>query len=128
MEQGPNGCLLWTGAKQPSGYGYVRRGGKNIRAHRLVWEHMNGPIPAGAHLLHNCDNKLCVNPIHMRIGTHADNMRDIAVRGVSKLKKLTVDQVTEVRSYTSATKAASDFGISVSHAWGIINGKKRIHV
>lgn len=81
--QKTDGCWLWTAGTR-SGYGTLRSGGKRgpmIQAHRLSWELANGPMPQGAHILHSCDNKLCVNPAHLRPGTQADNTQDAIERG-----------------------------------------------
>lgn len=78
----PNsGCHLWEGAVTTAGYGLVGRNGKLIYVYRLVWEKTNGPIPAGLHVLHRCDVPCCVNVEHLFLGTHYDNMRDMAAKG-----------------------------------------------
>lgn len=78
----PNsGCLLWEGAVSRYGYGHVRRGGKDIVLHRLVWEEANGSIPDGLHVLHRCDVPSCVNINHLFLGTRFDNMQDIVAKG-----------------------------------------------
>lgn len=125
---GEDDCWNWKMAKTVSGYGYVVRQGKSIRSNRLAWQMAYGEIPAGLSVLHNCDNRLCINPKHLRLGTHNDNMRDVALRTPSKLKKLTVSQVQEIRRCTNPKEAAENFNISYSHAYGIIKGLKRKHV
>jgi hypothetical protein len=51
------------------------------KAHRVAWTLANGPIPAGMHVLHTCDNPPCCNPGHLWLGTQADNMADMARKG-----------------------------------------------
>lgn len=103
------GCHLWTGGRCKA-YGSLRIGRTVIKAHRLAYALAYGPIPRGAHVLHSCDVGICVNPQHLRLGTHKDNMRDKKERGrvVSKygeqshLAKLTFAQVQEIRAMVSA--------------------------
>ena len=76
-------CWNWTGSCSSNGkaYGQIKVFGKMVSAHRFSYELHNGPIPQGMSILHSCDNKKCVNPEHLRIGTHAENMREAADRG-----------------------------------------------
>lgn len=77
----PNsGCWLWVGAVINVGYGKFQKG-KLMSAHRASYEIFCGDIPDGLHVLHKCDNPLCVNPAHLTLGTHADNMKDRQDRG-----------------------------------------------
>lgn len=78
----PNsGCVLWIGAINEFGYGSARHKGKSWPAHRLSWTVTHGPIPNGLHVLHRCDNPPCINPAHLFLGTHLDNMRDMKAKG-----------------------------------------------
>ena len=71
-------CWNWPKPKGKDGYGFFRIGSKVFVAHRVSWELFNGPIPEGRLILHKCDNKWCVNPRHLYLGTHSDNMKDKA--------------------------------------------------
>jgi hypothetical protein len=76
-----DGCWLWIAYRDEKGYGAFGFKGKVQRAHRVAYELALGPIAPGMHVLHSCDNPSCVNPSHLRLGTHADNMRDRIERG-----------------------------------------------
>jgi hypothetical protein len=79
------GCLLWTGHRDPGGYGRMGVDHTTTRsAHRVAWEIAHGSIPEGMLVLHTCDNPRCCNPEHLKLGTHADNMRQKAERGRGK--------------------------------------------
>lgn len=81
----PNtGCWLWMGATYNKGYGSVREkggAGKLRGAHRVMYEICHGPIPDGHVVMHTCDNPPCVNPAHLRVGTHRSNCDDKMTKG-----------------------------------------------
>jgi hypothetical protein len=76
-------CLLWTGYVQPNGYAKTSYQGRPEWAHRAAWQKANGPIPEGMWVLHRCDVPLCINPDHLFLGTHRDNMADMRAKGRS---------------------------------------------
>ncbi len=71
------GCWEWTGALNNCGYGYLGVRGKQIFAHRAAWMAFVGAIPFSKMVLHKCDNRKCINPEHLFIGTAYDNHIDM---------------------------------------------------
>lgn len=78
---GQGECWEWQAAILDTGYGSFSFNGKSGTAHRASWEIANGPIPDGLWVLHRCDNRKCVRPDHLFLGTQVDNMRDMAAKG-----------------------------------------------
>ena len=76
-----SGCWEWQDSVDSSGYGRTRYSGKLMSAHRAAYIHKFGGIPDNMHVLHRCDNPPCINPDHLFIGTHQDNMDDMATKG-----------------------------------------------
>lgn len=74
----PEECWNWTAGTQSQGYGsFGIAPGKIALAHRLAYELENGEIPDGMCVMHTCDNRLCCNPAHLKLGTRADNNKDM---------------------------------------------------
>jgi hypothetical protein len=75
-------CWEWMTSLDSKGYGQFNINQKQYRSHRISWELNNGKIPEGMCICHRCDNKKCVNPYHLFLGTQKDNMQDMARKGL----------------------------------------------
>ena len=76
-----SGCWVWLGSTDKNGYGTIGRvGGAHLKAHRESYRYHTGEIPAGFHVLHRCDVTCCINPAHLYVGTHQQNMKDLSDR------------------------------------------------
>ena len=90
----PNsGCWLWIGGTKKEGYGQIvirpKRPGQRRKVkstHRVSYELLKGPIPAGMLVLHSCDMPCCINPDHLFLGTTQDNTDDMMAKGRHRSK------------------------------------------
>ena len=125
-------CWEWRFGTMNSGYGKVWYKGKVCATHRVAYELAFGTISNGLHVLHLCDNKLCCNPKHLRLGTDKDNMLDKVQKGRCTWgesnggSKLTNAQREEIRKLYSSgkysqTALGSKYGVSQSRVHRIIN-------
>lgn len=131
------GCWKWKGRKHPTGYGVFDFLGSAWLAHRVSWLFHAGSIEQEKDILHSCDNPECVNPAHLRVGTHAENMRDKLERGRQKRgtqcsnAKLTDDQVAIIKAAGRAVPRlvmAQEFGVNRQAISNILCGRKWKHV
>ncbi len=87
------GCWNWNKRLTSAGYGKFG----NTSAHRVSYALYVGQIPDGMCVLHRCDNKKCVNPDHLFIGTQQDNVKDMNLKGRGGRTKLSTDEVKKIR-------------------------------
>lgn len=140
-ELGP--CWEWTAGTFHTGYGAVKvmESGRWVRrgAHRLSYRLTKGEIPQGLVVMHRCDNRKCVRPEHLELGTQTDNVHDRDEKGRAphgeqhQDAKLTDAQVIEIRArYASGTagqeQLAAEYGVSPSAIWQVVTGRKWKHL
>lgn len=98
---GGDDCWEWTAAVASSGYGCIGIMGKSQSAHRVSYELNIGPISASLFVLHKCDNRRCVRPDHLFMGSHSVNMQDAVAKGRlspgGQYSKLTAEKVATMR-------------------------------
>ena len=130
---GPDDCWLWLGSRiqnryKEKTYGKINKGGRGegeVYAHRLSYEIHHGAVPKGKFVMHSCDTPHCVNPAHLSVGTHQDNMDDMMAKGrhgasgpkvgTGAKNTLTKEQVMDIIvSPLSQDKVAKKYGIGQS--------------
>jgi len=128
-------CWEWTGAKGKSGYGHVSWGGKCTRASRVSYEITYKVFPGKLDVCHKCDNRLCVNPNHLFLGTRQENMNDMIRKGrkvflrgdQSPIHKLNSAQVSEIRQRVDAGEKqnalARVYGVCKNTIWNVVHRK-----
>jgi HNH endonuclease len=138
-------CWEWTASAQPSGYGQIQYRGTMCYVHRLSYEWAFGPILDGLFVCHHCDNKRCVRPDHLFLGTHADNMHDAQQKGRLNVPRnvpigennnrtrLTVAQVIEIRQrfipgVTTLQSLADEYGVWKGTIRQIVTRKTWRHI
>ncbi len=133
-------CWVWSGCAigriKKAQYGLFTTSRGAVLAHRFSWEiHNKAEIPYGMHVLHRCDVSLCVNPAHLFLGTHQDNMTDMRLKGravghsgeMNATSKLTGDDVEFIRQQrrlgVTCVKLANDFSVVPSTISRISGGR-----
>ena len=129
------GCWVWTAALGNSGYGHFWSGTGPIPAHRMSYMLYKGEIGEGLSVLHRCDNRLCVNPDHLFLGTNKENTADMVSKdrqakgsrlGAAKLNEA---QIASIRAdERSQRKIASEYGVSHTTIGQIKNNQLWRHV
>lgn len=132
-----NGCLLWVLTRDKDGYGCISnrltKQYGTTRVHRLMYIAHNGIIPQGLVVMHSCDNRACVNIMHLSIGTHCDNVLDKVKKGRQMRhtshwnSKLSLDKVSFIRKTSgvfSAVLLADMFNINKRQVYRIRSGER----
>lgn len=129
----PTECWEWIASVAKNGYGEFNINRRSHGSHRVAWELTVGPIPSGLWVLHQCDNRKCVNPDHLFLGTVTDNNKDKIKKGRSNRgekhghAKLTAKDVVDIRikvdSGITQTAIAKIYGVDPSTISYICNNK-----
>ena len=134
VSTGPNDvCWPWSKSIK-NGYGRFTEGYKEHYAHRRAWELSRGPIPHGLMVLHRCNNKVCCNPFHLKLGTGKVNTNEAYRDGLCRTgerhpkAKLTLQQVRSIRAdKRSQVKIAAEHGVGQATISSIQLGKSWKH-
>jgi hypothetical protein len=110
-----SGCWIWQGKPDREGYCRLsaRPGGKQL-AHRFAWSVRHGPIPAGAIVCHRCDERRCVNPEHLFVGTRQANMDDLKAK---RLRRASAADTGRMHIFIRGRELVGDV------AWKQVNGE-----
>lgn len=129
------GCWVWQRSCTTRGYPQMWKLPSTDRyAHRHIWRLLNGEIPDKLEVMHKCDNPKCINPEHLEVGTHRDNMDDMVAKkrdrkasgAQSGKAKLTDAEVCAIRALpigTNQQKIAQQYCVTPSTIWHIINNR-----
>ncbi len=146
VEKKENGCWDWTASTiGETGYGQFNLNNRPVIASRMAWILFRGEIPEDdsayrtLHVLHRCDNPKCVNPDHLFLGTHKDNVKDMVAKGrhrfgihlgkKNKNAKLDEAKVRYIRaSCKSCNELARDLEVAAPTIWSVLHGKTWKHI
>ena len=124
-----NGCHEWQGCLARNGYGQIGLGKRVLYAHRVAWTLAHGD-PGDSYVLHRCDNRRCVNPDHLFLGSFQDNMDDMVAkrRQACGRRKPNAKLTNSLARYIAASpethaELARLFDVSIVTIWQVRNGK-----
>ncbi|QDF20020.1 endonuclease [Corynebacterium phage Stiles] len=130
----PDECWNWQAYLASTGYGQFGTGGRIRYAHRVAFEIGTGRSPAGLVVRHTCDNRACVNPAHLLLGTHADNVRDKVARnrqlrgeqhgGAVLTDAAVIGMRRRARAGEPIIRIAADYGVNYRTAVTAIRGDR----
>lgn len=131
-----DGCWEWQRSFFASGYGAIWRNGANSYAHRVAYELAHGAVPGALNVCHRCDNRRCIRPDHLFLGTDADNSADKCrkgrqARGLSlPHTRLTEDDIASMRAAVESgspqREVARRYNVHASHVSKVVNNKRRV--
>ncbi len=134
-------CWVWTAGRFRSGYGGFWLSGRSAKAHRAAYQLLVTRVPDDTCLLHRCDNRLCVRPSHMFLGTRADNNADASAKGRARCgteerhgaAKLTRKKVVKLRAEyavgdVTQHELAIKYGVGQVAIWKVIHRRTWAHV
>jgi len=130
-------CWLWIARRQTDGYGQFRVGGKTLNSHKVAYELTYGAVPKGMEVMHSCHVRHCVNPGHLRLGTHAENIAEGVALGRhaygerNRRNKITEQQAIEILALKGRAKPkelAPKYGVGTGEITAIWRGDLWKHI